>query len=239
MKASNNGGSAKTPSITKIEYGAFQQAYDFFNRELFHRELPNVLVTLQRKANTRGYFTANAFVGRGGNLARVEEGDELKLTLNAVHELALNPDHFGRTDKEILSTLVHEMAHVWQETCGNASKHRYHDKEWGAKMKSIGLQPSSTGEPGGKETGQKVSHWIIEGGPFDLAFKKLETKGFKLNWQARGESKLAKVKAASKTKYTCPNCEQNAWAKPAASLICGACFEESGELEVMLPEDSL
>jgi hypothetical protein len=31
-------------------------------------------------------------------------------------------------------------------------------------MREIGLQPSSTGEPGGMETGQTVSHYIIPGG---------------------------------------------------------------------------
>jgi transcription elongation factor Elf1 len=33
-------------------------------------------------------------------------------------------------------------------------------------------------------------------------------------------------KAASKTKYTCPVCGLNAWAKPDAHLICGDCSEE-------------
>jgi hypothetical protein len=32
-----------------------------------------------------------------------------------------------------------------------------------------------------------------------------------------------KKKAASKTKYTCPGCGLNAWAKPDVSLRCGAC----------------
>jgi hypothetical protein len=31
-------------------------------------------------------------------------------------------------------------------------------------MREIGLQPSSTGEPGGMETGQTVSHYILPGG---------------------------------------------------------------------------
>ena len=35
-----------------------------------------------------------------------------------------------------------------------------------------------------------------------------------------------KKKAASKTKYTCPGCCLNAWAKPAAPLICGDCEQE-------------
>lgn len=32
-------------------------------------------------------------------------------------------------------------------------------------------------------------------------------------------------KAASETKYICPECATNAWAKPEAKLICGACDE--------------
>ena len=40
-----------------------------------------------------------------------------------------------------------------------------------------------------------------------------------------GESATRRKKAASKTKYTCPGCEANAWAKPGTSLICGDCSE--------------
>jgi transcription elongation factor Elf1 len=32
-------------------------------------------------------------------------------------------------------------------------------------------------------------------------------------------------KAASKTKYTCPGCGLNAWAKPEVNLVCGDCGE--------------
>jgi hypothetical protein len=40
-------------------------------------------------------------------------------------------------------------------------------------MKEIGLYPSETAAPGGKETGQKVSHHITPDGPFAMAFAKL------------------------------------------------------------------
>jgi hypothetical protein len=51
----------KTAVITLKEYQGFQRAYDFFNRELFAGSLPQVLVTLQRHANTRGYFSPDRF----------------------------------------------------------------------------------------------------------------------------------------------------------------------------------
>lgn len=133
--------------------------------------LPHVLVTLQRHARAKGYFAPERFAGR------VE-----KVT---AHELAMNPDVFtGRSDELILSTLVHEMAHVWQQSQGTPPRRSYHDKEWAAKMCEIGLQPSTTGEPGGKETGQSVTHYIVPGGPFVRAYAKLRATGFQLNWQS-------------------------------------------------------
>ena len=214
-------------AITPAEYRAFQQAYDFFNAELFAGSLPHVLVTLQRHAKARGYFAPERFTGRS-------EG------ITTAHELAMNPDRFtGRSDEQILSTLAHEMAHVWQQTHGTPPRRSYHDREWAAKMKEIGLQPTTTGEPGGKETGQSVTHYIIPGGAYAEVYAKLKARGLQLHWQSAPEGKLAKVKQASKTKFTCPECGQNAWGKPDTLLICGVCFEDSAdEICVMLAAPS-
>jgi hypothetical protein len=195
-------------SITTTEYRGFQKAYDFFNRALFGNSLPHVLVTLQRHARAKGYFSPDRFAGRVEDTRKTDE-------------LALNPDTFtGRTDEEILSTLTHEMAHVWQQHHGTPSSGRYHDREWAGKMKEIGLQPTDTGEPGGKETGQSVTHYIVPGGRYALAYARLQATGFQLNWQSVPLSAQAKAKRLSKTKFTCPECGQNAWAKPAAELLC-------------------
>ena len=201
----------KTAAITITEYQGFQRAYDFFNRELFEGNLPQVLVTLQRHARTYGYFSPGRFNGR--------------IDKTVVHELALNPDGFaGRTDEMILSTLVHEMCHVWQQTHGKAPRKGYHDRQWAAKMREVGLQPSSTGEEGGKETGQSVSHYIIPGGRYAQAYAKLAATGFQLHWQSIPSS--ARAVKPTRMKFTCPDCGQNAWAKPEARLICGQCYDE-------------
>ena len=119
--------------ITAPEYRAFQRAYDFLNAQLFEAtKLPHVLVTLQRHARMYGYFSADRFSGR--------------TVYGKAHELALNPDAFtGRTDEDILSTLAHEMVHVWQQVYGKPGRGRYHNREWAEKMKEIGLYPSATG----------------------------------------------------------------------------------------------
>ena len=215
----------KLKAITTAEYGAFQKAYDFFNTHLYGGSLPHVLVTLQRHAKAKGYFSPERFTGRTED--------------TAAHELALNPDSFNeRDDEAILSTLAHEMAHVWQQTHGTPPRRSYHDRQWAEKMKEIGLQPTTTGEPGGKETGQSVTHYIIPGGLYAQAYSKLKAQGFELHWQSV-PGRQAKVKAASKTKFTCPTCGQNAWAKPAAALICGDCYDDGeGEISIMVAEES-
>jgi predicted SprT family Zn-dependent metalloprotease len=196
-------------AITPVEYQAFQQAYDFFNHELFGNSLPHVLVTLQRRSHTKGYFSPDRFAGRG--------------VAEKVHELALNPDSFtSRTDEEILATLTHEMTHVWQCAHGDPGRPGYHNREWADKMKALGLYPSNDGNVSGKETGQNMSHYIIADGAFAEAYGKLKAKGFQLHWESAAREGN-KTKIASKTKYSCPQCQQNAWAKPEAWLVCGEC----------------
>jgi SprT-like family len=200
-------------NITITEYSGFQHAYDFFNAELFAGHLPALLVTLQRAKGSRGYFSADRFLARAGT--------DRECT---AHELALNPDTFdGRSDEEILSTLVHEMAHAWQQWFGTPSRTAYHNREWAAKMEELGLMPSNTGTPGGKRTGQKMTHYIIPGGPYARAYVKLKQHGYHLGWQSRRVDPQASAKRASKTKFTCGDCGQNAWAKADAVIICGSC----------------
>ena len=200
----------KPLAITPIEYGGLQEAYDHFNIELFDGKLPDVFITYQRRANSAGYFSPDRFSGRVGKFGR--------------HELALNPDGFiGQTDKQICQTLDHEMHHVWQAHCGTPSSHSYHNKEWAAKMKANGLQPSSTGMVGGKETGQHMSDYIIPGGRFERAFEKLAATGWGLNLQS-AHWPGPKGGKDSKTPFQCRKCGQNAWGRPDLAITCTPCL---------------
>lgn len=153
-------------------YLELKAAFDFFNARLFDGCLRTPVFTLQRKHRTRGYCSHRRFASR--------------ITGEVVTEIAMNPDFFAtRTIKQTLSTLVHEMAHLWQHDHGNISRNGYHNKEWGAKMKEVGLYPSSTAMPGGKETGQHCSHYIIPGGPFDTSCDELLQSAEMVTWVDR------------------------------------------------------
>ena len=199
---------------TKEAYTELQQAFDFFNRELFAGQLPPCLITLQRKNRTYGYFSGNRWANQAGTIR---------------DEIAMNPTHFvSRSVEEVLSTLVHEMVHLWQHHAGKPSRSGYHNTEWADKMETVGLIPSDSGEPEGKRTGQRVTHYIQEGGPFATASQQLLAKGFLLSWHDRATEDeegraRARKKANTRMKYTCPGCGVNAWAKPDIVLVCGAC----------------
>jgi hypothetical protein len=57
---------------------------------------------------------------------------------------------------------------------------------------------------------------------------------FTLRWQSCPEDPTLKTRRASKTKFTCPDCGQNAWAKPDALLISGACADEEDEKFILV-----
>lgn len=94
-------------------------------------------------------------------------------------------------------------------------------------MREVGLVPSETGKPHGKETGQRMTHYVEKGGRFENACETyLATKDAVFNQDRPGDDealRTRKKKVASKTKYTCPACGLNAWAKPDAPLVCGHC----------------
>ena len=207
---------------TKETYDRFQEAYAYFNRALFEGQLPNCLITLQRNKRSYGYFCGDRF-GRADGLV--------------TDEIALNPRYFHeRPADQLLSTLVHEMAHLWQHHGGTPGRSSYHNREWAQRMKAIGLQPSSTGKEGGHETGDSVGHYIVPGGPFDVAAQELLMSGFAITWTekppeaaeapiegAEGpDQEPKKPKSGKRVKYTCPVCRLNAWARHRIQLVCGA-----------------
>lgn len=215
---------------TEEAYSDILHAFGYFNERLFEGRLSAPLITFARKPRMLGAFCPNRFQRTSGESA---------------HEIILNPQYLAlRDDYDTLSTLVHEMAHQEREdfgppgSGGKTVSNGYHDAVWADGMERIGLMPSHTGRPGGKRTGGRVSHYVIEGGPFDVAARELILSGFVIRWHdqltpedlAKGAGKDGSARPANKPKrkrdrikFTCGGCGLNAWAKPAARLKCAPC----------------
>lgn len=194
---------------TSIQYTNLDKAYQYYNKRLFGAQLPGCIITLQRK-NSLGYFCAKNFQGKYSN--------------DTTDEIALNPDYFDADENIIMSTLVHEMVHLWQHHFGNPSASGYHNWEWANKMESVGLMPSSTGQPGGEKTGFKMDDYIIEDDKFDVVTTEILKKNI-IEWQSPKKSASAKLerKKKNKIKYTCEGCNTNIWGKPGLNVFCGEC----------------
>jgi|GEM_PF-391099 len=217
--------------------------YKIMNRCLFGGQLPNCMITLERRGRAFGYFRPNSFKNREGEIA---------------HQIAMNPEQFEPYgDLEAFQTLAHEMCHLWRQLFGPRNKdgctgtRGYHCGVWGGKMESIGLMPSNTGKPGGKKTGYQMMDYIIEGGKFDLLSRELLEKGMHVEWRdaTRSITKTneaepdfldevgvaqsaqssgvygygQKPKRQSRAKFVCPSCDLKAYARPGARLLCMDC----------------
>jgi predicted SprT family Zn-dependent metalloprotease len=204
-----------------ILYDALQFAFDRFDEDLFGNELRHCLITVQRRRTTCGFFAA----------ARFRSHDDSDIA----DEIGLDPQYWGppRSDAENLSVLVHEMCHLWQHYYGKPSRNGYHNRQFFRKMQEIGLTASATGEKGGKRCGQRMSHYITPGGPFERVCNELLKSGFVIPYheiispdqqQRREWIKRKRSRAESKTTYVCPNCDDvRAWGKPGLLLACRVC----------------
>lgn len=202
-----------SPTRTQAQYAAFYLVFDHFNQELFGRMLPDTMLVFAKAGKrTLGYYIAERW-----------RGSDAKIPIG---EIALCPDHLSRTERETASTIAHEMCHLWQHKYGRHSRRGYHNTEFANRMESIGLIASATGRPGGARTGQRMTHYVVDGGPFDLSFQRLP-KGSLLPFVVGTPRTITplgpepgepKPRDPSKLTYIC-GCGAKMWGKQGLGVI--------------------
>lgn len=132
-------------------YSCLEQIGNHFNQHLFAGELPPILFTLSGNMKMLGHFRYANWSAGG----------------NDVSEIILNADLFAyRAWIDLFKTVVHQQCHLYQCAHEGSSRPTYHNRRWAATMKVRGLTPSSTGRPGGTETGQMMGEYINVKGLF-------------------------------------------------------------------------
>jgi hypothetical protein len=238
--------------LTTQQFSTLDDLYAFYNVELFGAALPECIVNLSRRPNSRGFFVPNLWIAVYANKSEEEE---------YLHEISLNPDYLLRPYMDWHSTFVHEMVHLWQHEFGKPARAYFHNREWVNKMEEIGLIPSDTGKPGGKKIGQSIAHYIAPEGLFAQVFNSLDDDalhslrlrylpvvsleslkknkyiitslgdgadddeaGVGLTNPGEDENKAPKSKSGIRLKYTCP-CGNNVWGKSGLLIHCLECDE--------------
>ncbi len=136
--------------------------------------------------------------------------------------------------------MVHLMLHIWQAHFGSPGRGGYHNREFANMAKTLGLHPSDTGEPGGKETGERISHFVVEGGRFHALVLDMEARGVGLNWKEIEDkdttgpmidgvdaSSEDKGKSGKRVRYICPeihdeesNDQLKIWGHEGIDVLC-------------------
>ena len=213
-----------TDNTTYRQNLALQNARNYFNKNLFEKvfekSLGPVMIRPAKHGKAYGYYLKAAW----------KEGIE-----NPVPEISLCPCGLHRSPEAVYSTLVHELVHQYQDEHGYPGRGCYHNLEFSRFMAQVGLICSNTGEPGGKKTGDQMTHYIDPDGLFKKVFVEMPddyllpfTPLFDKEHYGPlglGAPLIAPepINNKNKTKYTCLGCHSSVWGKPSMNIICGVC----------------
>lgn len=199
-------------SPTLEQFSNYQLTYDYFNERLFDNDLKQCHLNFSRRASSGVYFRSNFWKRQDGEL---------------IHEIGLNPLFLAKPFPDVMALLVKGMGYQWQYDFGTPSPSAgYCNRELSEKLKALGLLLTETGEPGGRETGKWLKHFIIPDGQFEQAVEGIPDT-YKLPWVS-GTTRLIKQPRFDKIKYTCPDCLAQVWGKSGLAFGC-MCDRKSGE----------
>lgn len=232
----------KENKYTMQVYGKMQFCMNLIEKRFFldkgKEKLPKVVMAINNRCNS----CVVAYIQYG---ALYDKSSKEK-----IQYFAINPAFLNRSVPEILSTICHEICHIYENEYIHIARGGYHDKIWAGLMQDCGLDPIYL-----NASKTAVSHKIIEGGDFekfstdfvekygDDFFTLQEYNPFlmptdpKDDGDSDGDSdddtpkspkpdndgKVPKKYNRNKIKYVCPNCKCKVWGKAGLNLHCNDC----------------
>lgn len=230
-----------TNKTSTVLYSKIQYVIDLIDESFFSGQGKKKLPELVFAVNTQIGDSVTAFVQ---SEALYDKDNKRKLQY-----LGINPKYLDREPQKILSTLTHELCHVYENEYIHIAKNGYHDKIWVNLMQDCGLEPVFL-----NKSKTAVNTKIKEGGVFEKfaqSFVEKNGKGYfniveynreyatdiliqkLLAKDARADNadKETKHYNHNKTKYTCAYCDAHVWGKSGLFIVCGNCqhnFIEEG-----------
>lgn len=187
------------PSIKLLE-----DIFKLANKKFYKNELQNVVLTLSKgEKGTLGWFT----VGKQWVSADGEK----------YHEINVCSNYLNRPFESVLSTILHEMVHLYceqNEIQDTSRGNTYHNKNFKKYGEMFGLMVTCTN----KKYGYQDSVLNTDGFIFLESLKK---KNFDLHFHTNDIEK-PKKKSSTK-KYVCPLCDCSVRATKIVNIACLDC----------------
>lgn len=201
-----------------------EKIYNTLNLDFFSGELEVPVITIQSNVRAYGHVTVD----------KVWKDSEINR-----YELNLGAEYLNRPIKNVVSTLLHEMTHIYNlmhniQDTSRAGK--YHNKRFKEKAESVGLLISHHERYGWTITNpsEELIVYIQEhkwediplfrsSGMPDLAAPPPSSDSDDPENTGEPQSGQKIKKPSSTRKYICPACGQSIRATKVVNIICGDC----------------
>jgi rubrerythrin len=177
------------------------------NTLYFNDKLPRPIITVQSSGKRPAF-------GWCSNDKRWHENGKTP----AYYEINISAEYLTRSDAEIVTTLLHEMVHLYCSVNGIKDTSRsgtYHNERYKAVAEAHGLIITKNDKYGWHDS------TLQESSVLDIL--KVNSQVFKVARQA-AQTKTGGKKSSSR-KYICPECGMTVRATKEVNIVCGDCQE--------------
>ena len=201
-----------------------ERAYRILNRVYFEDSLPEVVITIQSSQKSYGHITV---------------GEIWKDSWDSYHEINLSAEYLNRPVENIISTLVHEMCHLYameNNIKDTSNNNRYHNKKFKEIAEKRDLKISyhesigwSVTEPTEKLIETIKEYYLdspieyVRMGAYDWTDGDNGADGDNGNGLTGTNGKKPKKKSSTR-KYICPKCGNSVRATKDVNIACLDCL---------------
>lgn len=204
--------------------GYLEKMYRTLNADKFNNELEEPVITVQSTRGAYGHVTC-------GKVWKVKkQGEEIFR-----YELNIGAGTLDRPIENVVSTLLHEMVHIYNlmnniQDCSRGNT--YHNKKFKDKAESVGLHIDYDKRIGWSITSptEELLDYICENGWSDICLNRDEGFSFGGSFGGKsgsgGNTPVSTKKPSSTRKYVCPCCGQSVRATREINILCGDCVKK-------------
>lgn len=211
---------AETTITTNIQ--KLEMLFDIFNKKFFDDFLEKPIIAFIPNIGNRNYAYGWCTIKK---IWKDKDNGE------TYYEIAICPEFMDRDIKEISSTLLHEMTHLYNlqrgiQDCSRGNQ--YHNKKFKIEAEKRGLEISYDKKIGWSLTKLSKSTAIFIDNEIDIKMIPLCRGGKYFNTEDDSDD-IEEEKKKTSWKYVCPNCNNSVRATKELYVICGDCNEDMEE----------
>ena len=199
--------------------GYLEKMYRQLNADMFNGELVTPMITIQSTPHSYGHVTC---------------GKVWKRKDEQTYELNIGAGTLDRPIENVVSTLLHEMVHIYNmmndiQDCSRGNT--YHNKKFKEKAESVGLRIDYDKRIGWSITSptEELIDYIIEHEWSDIMINRNEHVKLPLSGiggkSGTDDTSAPTKKPSSTRKYICPCCGMSVRATRTVNIICADCAE--------------